>query len=89
VRDENGYLNWGWGAWEIAARYSYLDLNDGTGLNRIQGGRMDGFSLALNWYLNTNLTCMFDWVYDHREAVPVGTTPGYTSGFGTRVQLSF
>jgi phosphate-selective porin OprO/OprP len=89
VRDENGYLNWGWGAWEIAARYSYLDLNDGTGLNRIQGGRMEGFSLGLNWYLNTNLTCMFDWVYDHREAVPVGTTAGYTSGFGTRVQLSF
>ena len=89
VRDENGYLNWGLGAWEIAARYSYLDLNDGTGLNRIQGGRMQGFSLGLNWYLNTNLTCMFDWVYDHREAVPVGTTPGFTSGFGSRVQISF
>jgi phosphate-selective porin OprO/OprP len=89
VRDEDGNLNMGWGAWEIAARYSYIDLNDGTGLNRIQGGRMDGFSLALNWYLNANLTCMFDWVYDQRRGVPVNTIPGYTSGLGMRVQLSF
>jgi phosphate-selective porin OprO/OprP len=89
VRGEDGYLDWGWGAWEIAARYSYINLNDGSGLNRIQGGRMDGLSVALNWYLNTNLTCMFDWVYDQRHNVPVGTIPGYTSGFGARVQLSF
>lgn len=89
VRDQDGHLNWGWGAWEIAARYSYLDLNDGTGLNRIRGGRMDGVSLALNWYLNANLTCMFDWVYDRRYDVPVSTIPGQTNGLGMRVQLSF
>jgi phosphate-selective porin OprO/OprP len=89
VRDENGDLSWGWGAWEIAARYCYTNLNDGTGTNRIQGGRMDGFGLALNWYLNTNLTAMFDYVYDHRHDVPIGTIPGYTSGYGMRVQLSF
>jgi phosphate-selective porin OprO/OprP len=95
VRDENGDLNWGWGAWELAGRFSYIDLNDGSGLNRIQGGIMEGFTVALNWYLNTNLTCMFDWVYDHRDDVPSavgripGTIPGWTSGFGMRVQLSF
>jgi phosphate-selective porin OprO/OprP len=89
VRDEDCNLNWGLGAWEIAARYSYIDLNDGTGLNKINGGRMDGFSVALNWYLNANLTCMFDWVYDQRHSVPRNTIPGYTDGFGMRVQLSF
>jgi phosphate-selective porin OprO/OprP len=89
VRDEDGNLNWGLGAWELAGRFSYLDLNDGTGLNRIQGGIMEGFTVGLNWYLNTNLTCMFDWVYDHRDDVPTGTIPGWTSGFGMRVQLSF
>jgi phosphate-selective porin OprO/OprP len=89
VRDENGNLSWGWGAWEIAGRYSYVNLNDGTGLNRIQGGIMQGFSLGLNWYLNTNLTCMFDWVYNKRDDVPPRTVEGFTSGFGARVQLSF
>jgi phosphate-selective porin OprO/OprP len=89
VRDGSGHLNWGLGAWEIAARYSYTNLNSGSGTNRIQGGIMDGFSLALNWYMNTNVSCMFDWVYDHRYDVPAGTIPGYTSGFGMRVQLTF
>jgi len=89
VRDENGNLNWGLGAWEIAGRYSYVNLNDATGLHRIQGGVMEGLSLGLNWYLNTNLTCMFDWVYNHRDDVVPATVSGYTQGFGMRVQLSF
>ena len=89
VRDENGKLSWGWGAWELAGRFSYIDLNDGSGLNRIQGGIMEGFTVGLNWYLNNNLRCLFDWVYDHRDDVPTGTIPGWTSGFGMRAQLSF
>lgn len=35
-----------YGAWEIAARYSRLDLNAGD----ILGGRQDAVTLALNWY---------------------------------------
>jgi phosphate-selective porin OprO/OprP len=89
VRDENGRLSWGWGAWEVAARYSYTNLNSGSGPNRIQGGQMNGYTLGLNWYLCNNVKCQFDWVYDHRYNVPVGTFPGYTSGYGMRVQLSF
>ena len=95
VRDENGCLNWNTGAWEIATRYSYANLNDGSGANRIQGGIMNGFGLALNWYLNSNLTVNFDWNLDTRYDVPVGTpgnpstVPGDTNGFGTRVQFQF
>jgi len=89
LRDENGGFNWGWGAWELAARYSYVNLNDGTGATRIEGGVMDGFTVGLNWYLNNNLKIQFDWVYDHRYDVPTGVIPGYTSGLGTRVQLTF
>jgi phosphate-selective porin OprO/OprP len=89
VRDENGNLCCGPGAWEIACRYSYVNLNDGTGLNRIAGGTMDGLSVALNWYLNNNLSVMFDWVYNHRYDLAAGVIPGYTQGYGMRVQLSF
>ena len=66
-----------------------MNLNDGSGLNRIQGGVMDGVTLGLNWYLNNNLNVMFDWVYDNRYDLPAGTVPGYTSGFGARVQFQF
>jgi phosphate-selective porin OprO and OprP len=96
VRDDAGNIISSWGTWEVALRYSYVDLNDGSGATRIQGGIMDGFSLALNWYLNKNLSVMFDWVYDHREDVPTAavagagsTIPGNTSGFGTEVQFQF
>jgi len=89
VRDENGRLNWGIGAWEIAARYTYVDLNDGTGANRIAGGVQDGLQIALNWYLNTNTTVMFDWVYDKRTDLPSGSIPGNTTGYGVRVQFQF
>ena len=37
----------GWGALEIATRYSTLDLTDGT----VDGGDMDIFSLGFNWWL--------------------------------------
>lgn len=89
-------LEW---AWEIAARLSYVDLNDGSGSTRIQGGEMNGVTLALNWYLNNNLNVMFDYAYNDRYDVPTvtsgtpnatnSTIPGYTNGFGARVQFQF
>jgi phosphate-selective porin OprO and OprP len=96
VRDADGNLCSGWGAWEVACRYSYIDLNSGTGAALVNGGLMQGVSLGLNWYLNTNLTVNTEWVYNSRYDLPGnGTNPGTTtvegstSGFGTRVQLSF
>jgi phosphate-selective porin OprO/OprP len=49
----------GWGAWELGARYSSIDLTDGL----IDGGEMDIFSLGINWWLspifNVNLNYRF------------------------------
>lgn len=39
----------GTGAWEVALRYAEVDLNDGP----VAGGAQDGFTAALNWYLNS------------------------------------
>ena len=46
-----------WGAWELAARYDEVDLNDGA----INGGDGTRFTLALNWYLNDNIRIMADY----------------------------
>ncbi|YBW38145.1 porin [Nitrobacter sp. TKz-YC01] len=49
----------GIGAWEIAARYSYMDLND----NLVFGGKQDNITVGLNWYLNDNMRVMFNWIH--------------------------
>lgn len=48
-----------WGAWELAGRYSSLDLNDNEGVvglvtpvNGVRGGEQDITSLGLNWFPN-------------------------------------
>jgi phosphate-selective porin OprO/OprP len=48
----------GHGAWEIALRYSTLDLTDGA----VDGGEQDDVTLAVNWYLNPVTRLMLNYV---------------------------
>lgn len=50
----------GIGAWQIAARYDVLDLND-SDLPAGVGGEMKGIALGLNWYVNNNMRFMADY----------------------------
>ena len=48
----------GMGALELAARYSTLDLNEAD----ITGGEQSNITIGLNWYPNTNLRMMLNYI---------------------------
>jgi phosphate-selective porin OprO/OprP len=50
-----------WGAWEVAARYSYIDLTD----ENVRGGTLWDVTAALNWYLYPNFRWMMNYVYGY------------------------
>jgi phosphate-selective porin OprO/OprP len=80
--------SWGLGAWELAVRYSYLNLNDGP----IQGGVFSGLTVGLNWYWNPNMKLQIEYIDDlryHKATAPGGTAAGAVQGIGTRMQISF
>jgi phosphate-selective porin OprO and OprP len=90
----------GWGAWELAARYSTLDLNWNAGLagtacaglaaGCIRGGAQNIATLGLNWYLSNNFRMIFDYSIIHLDRLdPVGQDIGRDIHFvGTRLQFT-
>lgn len=56
-----------WGAWELAARYSTIDLNHAenslVAANRVRGGQQDIWTLGVNWFPNPAVKFMLDY-YD-------------------------
>ena len=83
----------GIGAWELAFRWSYLDLLD----RQIRGGEMENMTAGLNWYVNPNCKCVFNYI--HSDARARSTRNGIITGneliastshaFGLRCQVDF
>ncbi len=69
----------GLGAWEVAARYSSLDLDDGS----ISGGKLDDISVGLNWHLNPNTRLMWNYIHADKDNI------GEADMFLTRLQIDF
>ncbi len=63
--DSNWGMDGGKGAWELALRYSTIDLTD-EGIN---GGEEDNISVAVNWYLNPATRLMINYVMADIEDV--------------------
>ena len=57
--NRNFDLKGGWGAWELAAGYDYMNLNSGV----INGGRASTFKSGINWYPNSHFRVMANWVH--------------------------
>ena len=72
----------GLGALELAARYSYVDLNS----DNVRGGRMSMLMTSLNWYLQPHVVLRFEYGFGH---VSDFSPSGNINVFQTRLQLDF
>ncbi len=78
----------GYGAWELAARYSHVDLNFHEGLpgtaapvGSVRGGQEDIWTMGVNWYLNANLRASLNYYIVNVDRLnPAG--PGNLTPFG-------
>ncbi|MGR9013106.1 MAG: OprO/OprP family phosphate-selective porin [Gammaproteobacteria bacterium] len=82
--------NGGWGALELATRYSAVNLNDAA----YQGGAMSNVTVALNWYMNSNIRLMADYTRAFSLTSPAVTTvnggkPDTNDTFSVRAQLAY
>lgn len=77
----------GIGAWEIAARYSYIDLNN----KEVFGGTQKNITLGLNWYLNENMRVMFNWIHGQVDKTNIAGVDrgGKYDVFAMRTQFAF
>jgi phosphate-selective porin OprO/OprP len=76
------------GAWELAVRYSQVDLNDGA----VAGGKLTGWEVGLNWYLNANARIMFQFgsmTPEVRNMAGALVDNQSVTAFGMRYQVVF
>ena len=93
VRSRDGGVCRGWGAWEVAARLSTLNLKGhyvGTAAlpgDLTNGGVLTDVTLGLNWYLNAYTKCQFNYI--HSQATNAVGTEAVNNLFDLRVQVDF
>jgi len=96
--DEFSFDKFGWGAWELAGRYSVLDLDFDAGLpgmptplDGIRGGEQRIWTAGVNWYPNNAIRFLLD--YQHTDASRLNSTGkdigGRLDALSLRAQVSF
>lgn len=80
VRGASGGIINGLGAWELAVRFSQLNLSD----RYIQGGQLDDVTFGVNWYLNRQMKVMANYIYAMND---VHNDTTFANLFLTRCQV--
>ena len=85
----------GWGAWEIAARWSFVDLRNPASLNGYYlagtngsgNGTLNDSTIGATWFLNENTKIQFNWIRTMLE----NKVKGFSDAdlFVSRLQLTF
>lgn len=83
VEPRESFFEGGWGAWELAVRGTYLNLND----KNISGGRLNSAEFVVNWYLSKSISMKFAYV---RGFINNATNGNLTlDTYGARLQLIY
>ena len=76
-----------WGAFEVASRFSYLNMNDAN----VRGGREANVTVGLNWYLYSNVRMELNYVFANvlSTGEVLGTADGEVNAVMARAQIEF
>ena len=85
AEDAFSFTDDGWGAWEVAARWSSIDLHDDE-ISRDSADQLNDITLGLNWYVNPNSRIMFNYV---RAMVDRDDVDDDSDVFEMRYQFNF
>lgn len=83
VRTQGQGIQMGTGAWEVAARYSWINLTQ----KNVLGNDLQDFTFGLNWYLNPYLRAKFNFVRAFLDDPVAGQS--VTNIYGMRVDYEF
>ena len=79
----------GWGAWQVALRYSYSDMSD----DDVDGGIGQNLACGLNWYFNPNsrlqLNYIHGWINDSTTLDAIGRERAEYDIVGARFMVDF
>lgn len=81
IREDDGSISMGPGAWQVAYRFGYIDLIDAS----VDGGRANVHTMGLNWHLTRNARLMANYVHANR----IDEDASYLNAVTMRAQFDF
>jgi phosphate-selective porin OprO/OprP len=99
VPTRNFDMKGGWGAWELAFRFSHMDASDFKADNAAGTGRLltgfaneaDGYTVGLKWIVNPQVRFLANYVRTdfNQPVVSNGATLNSEDGLNFRTQINF